>query len=426
MKTKQTSRKSLSELVPYEGNENIYSRRQDLRELAKSIRKHGVLEPLIINQQNIIVSGNSRYKACQMLGMIDVPVIKITTVSDKHLRELVVESNKQRVKTSQEVVREASRDAEVEEVERIFEYTQKINFDGNLLRTSKADKSCNLHSNTLKPWTDALLKIFVENFDYLPMSVRAVFYQMINHGFGNTQKIYMKVSRLLTVMRETGVIPYNYLHDGTRTNHKAWQHTNKNEFIAEQHEQYLEGYTRDLLQTQQFTPLLMIEKTTLSAVVEPVLDRYGIPVFYSKGQTSASQLNEIKNYLNAYQRPALLFIMTDFDPSGFAIHDNYINSLRKLNCEVNPVRVGVTHEQVKKYKLPPNLTVKEKDTNKKSFEKVTGSSQTWELDAIKPAIMAQILDEAITSHLDTYAYNQQVEIMNSELQEIADLKKGMQ
>jgi hypothetical protein len=418
----------IKRLVLYSGNENIYNKRQDINDLATSIRDHGVLEPLIINQDLVIISGNSRYKACLMLGIEKVPIKMMHTNSERHLRKLVVEANRQRVKSPQEVIRELSKRAEVEEAQRICDYSNNSSFDGNLLRDEKKSRSCNPYSRINGPWTLAVENVITENANYLPMSLRAVFYQMMNQNIklSNSLKHYKKLGTLLTVLREREIVDYDALEDSTRYGHKTTQYLNKNVFIKKEFEKYLTGYKRDLLQTQPFTPFVMVEKHTLAAIIEPVVNKYGIPVFYCKGPSSTSQINDIRNYLNQYDRPGLLFILTDFDPAGFMQHDNYINSLRKLGCEINPVRVGVTLEQIRELNLPADMEAKRTDKNFELWHKATGMNHAWELDAIPPKEMARILNESISSKLDIDAFNREVEIMNQELKDIEKVKSDMQ
>ncbi len=128
-------------LHPYKENEAIYNKRQDIDELAVSIIENGILTPLTINQDNIIISGNSRYKACMLIDKWIVPVKRVETFNEDHLRTLVVESNRQRVKTAQEVIRELYQEEEIKEVQRKCDYSNNLSFDGNLLRTEKKEKS---------------------------------------------------------------------------------------------------------------------------------------------------------------------------------------------------------------------------------------------------------------------------------------------
>lgn len=64
--TSLTTRK-ISELKPHMINEKIYGENEDIKSLVDSIRKSGIVETLTIDENNIIISGHRRWRACQQL-----------------------------------------------------------------------------------------------------------------------------------------------------------------------------------------------------------------------------------------------------------------------------------------------------------------------------------------------------------------------
>lgn len=70
-----------------------------LGELAESISKHGVLQPLLVRPLALggyeIVAGERRYRACRMAGVTEVPVI-IRELSEAETMELALIENLQR------------------------------------------------------------------------------------------------------------------------------------------------------------------------------------------------------------------------------------------------------------------------------------------------------------------------------------------
>ncbi len=68
-----------------------------LDELAESIRRHGLLQPLLVHEQEagkyIIIAGERRYRAAQIAGLTQVPVIvRAPNDSDRHLELSLVEN----------------------------------------------------------------------------------------------------------------------------------------------------------------------------------------------------------------------------------------------------------------------------------------------------------------------------------------------
>lgn len=69
-----------------------------LYELSESIKHHGVVQPIIVNQENgifRIVAGERRWRAARMAGLTEVPVI-IKELSDKQAMEIALIENIQR------------------------------------------------------------------------------------------------------------------------------------------------------------------------------------------------------------------------------------------------------------------------------------------------------------------------------------------
>jgi len=71
---------------------------EELRELADSIREHGILQPLICRVhegRNELIAGERRWRAAQIVGLETVPVI-LREASDKDVLELALIENLQR------------------------------------------------------------------------------------------------------------------------------------------------------------------------------------------------------------------------------------------------------------------------------------------------------------------------------------------
>jgi len=68
----------------------------DFAKLVKSIKDDQKLleaKPLIIDENNVILGGNQRYRACLELGIQEVPVIKMAYLTEKEKQKLLVIDN---------------------------------------------------------------------------------------------------------------------------------------------------------------------------------------------------------------------------------------------------------------------------------------------------------------------------------------------
>lgn len=67
-----------------------------LRKLVKSIREFPEMmeiRPIVIDEKNIVIGGNQRFKAAQMLGMTEVPVIKVESLTEEEKKQFVIKDN---------------------------------------------------------------------------------------------------------------------------------------------------------------------------------------------------------------------------------------------------------------------------------------------------------------------------------------------
>jgi ParB-like chromosome segregation protein Spo0J len=95
-------------LAPHPLNEKLYGmlERNIDEHLRDSIKEHGILVPLTITKDNVIVSGHSRWFWASRFNLKTVPVIVCNAKTDDQIEELIVHSNRQRVKTTEQIGRE--------------------------------------------------------------------------------------------------------------------------------------------------------------------------------------------------------------------------------------------------------------------------------------------------------------------------------
>ena len=96
----------LSQVQPHRLNETIYDL-SNIDDLVVSIGEVGLLTPVVVNQQYQLISGHRRIEAVRRLGWDEVDVEVIETASEDEEKSLLVHFNKQRVKTSREIINEA-------------------------------------------------------------------------------------------------------------------------------------------------------------------------------------------------------------------------------------------------------------------------------------------------------------------------------
>ena len=86
---------NINEIKPNPNNPRTIDS-EDYAKLLKSIKDDPKLleaKPLIIDENNVILGGNQRYRACLELGIKDVPTIQMANLTEKEKQKLLVIDN---------------------------------------------------------------------------------------------------------------------------------------------------------------------------------------------------------------------------------------------------------------------------------------------------------------------------------------------
>lgn len=82
----------IKQVKPYERN----ARKNDkaVNFVAQSIKDYGWRVPLIVDKDNVLIAGHTRYKAAKKLGITSVPVIKVEDLTDDQVKAFRLADNK--------------------------------------------------------------------------------------------------------------------------------------------------------------------------------------------------------------------------------------------------------------------------------------------------------------------------------------------
>ena len=87
----ETVQKKVRDLKPYKGNARLND--VTVERLCKSITDYGYVVPIVVDQDNVVVTGHARLKAIKKLGWVDVPCL-ISNLSDEENKEYRIIDNK--------------------------------------------------------------------------------------------------------------------------------------------------------------------------------------------------------------------------------------------------------------------------------------------------------------------------------------------
>lgn len=108
----------VADVKPYEKN----PRKNDeaVKFVAESIKEFGFKVPIVVDADNIIVAGHTRFKAAKKLGMNEVPVIVADDLTDEQIKAFRLADNK--------VAEKAEWDFDLlsEEMEDLFDFDMEL------------------------------------------------------------------------------------------------------------------------------------------------------------------------------------------------------------------------------------------------------------------------------------------------------------
>lgn len=83
----------ISKLVPYARNSRVHDPKQ-VRAIARSIKAFGFNNPVLIDEGNVVIAGHGRLEAAKQLGLKEVPVVRLTHLSEREKKAYVIADNR--------------------------------------------------------------------------------------------------------------------------------------------------------------------------------------------------------------------------------------------------------------------------------------------------------------------------------------------
>lgn len=231
------------------------------------------------------------------------------------------------------------------------------------------------------------------------LTLRQLYYQFVARDLlQNKQSEYKRLGSIINDGRLAGLIDWSAIEDRTRNlrTHSSWG--SPSEIVSAVAKQYRE----DLWSNQPYRPEVWIEKDALLGVIEPACIRFRVPYFACRGYSSQSeQYAAGKRFARAIDDGAIpiVFHLGDHDPSGMDMtRDNEDRLALFAEDYVEVRRLALNYDQISRYRPPPN-PAKESDSRSGPYIEKFGSS-SWELDALDPRLIDDLIDDAITGILD--------------------------
>ncbi|MEO6360742.1 MAG: DNA methyltransferase [Sphingomicrobium sp.] len=84
---------SVGKLKPYDRNARTHSKKQ-IRQIADSITRFGFTNPVLTDDDQRIIAGHGRVEAARLLGITEVPTVRLSHLNDAERRAYVLADNK--------------------------------------------------------------------------------------------------------------------------------------------------------------------------------------------------------------------------------------------------------------------------------------------------------------------------------------------
>ncbi len=304
----------------------------------------------------------------------------------------------------------------------------------------------------------------------LTLTLRQLFYQFVARGLlPNRQSEYKRLGSICNDARMAGLMDWDYLVDRTRNLADLPHWSDPTEVV----EAVARQYRTDRWASQPCRAEVWIEKDAGIGVIEAVCQRNQVPYFSCRGYTSVSEIwagaQRLRQYLEAGQDVVVLHI-GDHDPSGLDMSrdieerlDLFIRkdqghtiarrvvdllshstesgtddeaAIARWNAmeedeqerwwdrardelgadgwgQLEIRRIALNYDQVEQYQPPPN-PAKVTDARFQRYVADTGLDDSWELDALDPVILQDLIQEAIDGLLDEDRWQQATDEMETQ------------
>ncbi len=257
---------------------------------------------------------------------------------------------------------------------------------------------------------NAIIAEFAEQgFD---LTLRQLFYQFVARDLiPNTQREYKNLGTVINDGRLAGLVDWDTIVDRTRSVRQLPHWESPKDIVKACAKQF----NLELWKDQPRYVEVWIEKDALIGVIEGVCRGLDVPHFSCRGYTSQSEMwGAAQRIVRAAKagdreddpRQCIVFHLGDHDPSGVDMTRDVQDRLQLFAGaeDVYPEvrRLALNMDQVRQYGPPPNPA---KITDSRSGVYIrTHGRQSWELDALDPRTIAELIESAVRAELDEEAW----------------------
>ena len=255
----------------------------------------------------------------------------------------------------------------------------------------------------------------------LKMTVRQLYYQLVARNIiENTEKSYNRIKNLISNARLAGEIHWNMIEDKTR----RLQGHYFNSSLGQALQSASDCFALDLWKGQEYRVQVWVEKQALAGIIERATDKYQVPFFSCRGFASQTSQWELAQSMIWEKAQTVIIHLGDHDPSGIDMTRDIIKRMgmftgyRGRSVQVH--RIALNWDQLEEYKPPPN-PAKETDSRAKAYIEKFKTKSSWELDALDPNVLDDLICDKIEEFLDKDMYEDQKQKQEEQQEELDEL-----
>jgi len=239
------------------------------------------------------------------------------------------------------------------------------------------------------------------------LTLRQLYYQFVARDLlPNTVKSYKRLGSIVNDARLAGLIDWEFIEDRTRETNMPPSWITPESIL----DSAARAFRIDKWVDQNFRPEVWIEKEALAGVIEPVCRELQIPFLSCRGYTSQSEMwssaQRLVGFRKQGQTPVVLHL-GDHDPSGIDMTRDIRDRLRLfLGVRVKLDRLALNMDQIEQYNPPPN-PAKTTDARFQGYV-VEFGHESWEIDALEPALLAQLIRDRVLDLCDNAKWDVKV------------------
>lgn len=237
------------------------------------------------------------------------------------------------------------------------------------------------------------------------LTLRQLYYQFVARDLSpNTMQDYKRIGSVINDARLAGLISWEAIEDRTRNLESLGTWDSPQQILDATAQQF----RYDRWATQNTKVEIWVEKEALVGVIERVAFRLRLAYFACRGYASQSELwragQRYEEYHEETGNPVVVFHLGDHDPSGIDMTRDNDARLQMFSGSANVTvhRLALNHDQVRRYRPPPN-PAKMTDSRAEGYVAKFGK-QSWELDALDPKVIDDLITKNVMEYIDEDAW----------------------